>query len=167
MALLAASIVPAIAATPTCSSLDRVVPAAGAAVKVHTESCADTQVYAPWTYRSWYNTTTVQVANLQGETFTIYDTSAHYASTNGVDAYDQYAHNYGATLYDGVSSYQSAGASNNQYTSTGYGCQESTSVGTYDQSDSTAGGVSRVFYGGDDARYVLPCTTSDVQQTLP
>jgi hypothetical protein len=150
----------------SCSSLDRVVPAAGGSLAVHTESCTDVLTYGAWSYYLWTNLTTVRLNNVQGDNVVVADASAHYLSTDGVTTTGQYGHSYSISEY-GPDHYATAGANNYWYDQTNWGCQEGSSAGANYGTNSLSGGVGQGVYGGSDPRYILPCSSEDTQQILP
>jgi len=164
--VLAASLVPPTQATPVCQSLDRVQ----GGVHAHTENCADAwswdNVYFNY---QWSNTTYVTTTTAAG-TVQVAAYSYHYVQTGPSGYfYEYYQHSYGgyATTSDNPLVSQAGVSVANFQNSYNGQCYEATGVQGNSYGPVGSNGASQTLFGGSVSPYVLPCTTQDVQQTLP
>jgi hypothetical protein len=162
-------LVPPAAATPTCQVLDRAQTLGGVQVHLHSETCVDSYSYYGYTTDTWTNNTYVEAFGSAGHPV-VYENNWHSITTGPSGYYyESRNHNYGvndAPPGNPAATAASVGASDYQQT---YGstCSEGTGAGAYSYGASQSNGVGQYLYGGSDPSYVLPCTSSDVQSTLP
>lgn len=163
--VFSASFLPPTQANPTCQTLDRVQ----AGVHAHTESCSDV-----WTYDNvyfsyyWTNVTTLTTTTAAGS-LEAHVVSQHYVQTGPGYTYESYQHNYGGSAQPTENALVSGigiGAYNNQNSYQG-ACYENTQTGVGSYGWTLSQNAYQAVSGGSDPHYVLPCTSSDVQQTLP
>lgn len=157
---------PTAAAAPVCESLSRTVPAAGNTLAVQTQACRDQYVSPYYTYDSFWNVTTGSLLTSSGEAVVLTSYSAHdvvrYATGERYDVRYHFYQVYAADPDGPVTATYVGGANQQQ----AYGnCFEVTGAGAQAYGPNTNTNAGHAFYGGTDR--TLPCTSTDVQDSLP